>query len=90
LLLDLGMPKLDGFGVVAKIRENPEFNDLPVLAVTAYAMRGDKEQVLEAGFNGYLSKPVSSTLLGTELDRLLTKPETRGVSASRNRAAGGE
>src|SRR5580658_756777 len=67
LLLDLGMPKLDGFGVVRKVRENPRLVDLPVLAVTAYAMRGDREEVLKAGFNGYLSKPINATALAEEM-----------------------
>ena len=71
LLLDLGMPKLDGFGVVRKLRENPQLAALPVMAVTAYAMRGDREKVLEAGFDGYLSKPINAVLLAEELERLL-------------------
>jgi two-component system cell cycle response regulator DivK len=71
LLLDLGMPKLDGFGVVRKLRENPQLAALPVMAVTAYAMREDREKVLEAGFDGYLSKPINAVLLAEELERLL-------------------
>jgi two-component system cell cycle response regulator DivK len=71
LLLDLNMPNLDGFGVVRKVRENPRLSDLPVLAVTAYAMRGDREKVLNAGFDGYLSKPISAVSLAEELERLL-------------------
>jgi CheY-like chemotaxis protein len=73
LLLDLGMPKLDGFGVVQKIRDNPRLVDLPVLAVTAYAMRGDREQVLNAGFDGYLSKPIDAAALATEIERLIDR-----------------
>jgi CheY-like chemotaxis protein len=71
LLLDLGMPKLDGFGVVRHIRASPGLASLPVLAVTAYAMRGDKEEVLKAGFDGYLSKPINATALAEEMGRLL-------------------
>ena len=47
LLLDIGMPVLDGFAVVRKIRENPRLATLPVLAVTAYAMQGDREKITE-------------------------------------------
>jgi CheY-like chemotaxis protein len=47
LLLDLGMPVLDGYRTVQKIRENPRWTTLPVLAVTAYAMQGDKERIQE-------------------------------------------
>ena len=70
LLLDLGMPVLDGYGTVRKIRENPEFAELPVLAVTAYAMQGDKERILSCGFDGYLSKPINPMLLFEELERM--------------------
>jgi CheY-like chemotaxis protein len=71
LLLDIGMPISDGFAVVRRIRENPRLADLPVLAVTAYAMQGDREKILNSGFDGYLSKPVNWTVLEEELDRLL-------------------
>jgi CheY-like chemotaxis protein len=73
LLLDIGMPVLDGFAVVRKIRENPRLATLPLLAVTAYAMQGDREKILNSGFNGYLSKPVNARSLTEELDRLLGK-----------------
>jgi CheY-like chemotaxis protein len=74
LLLDIGMPVLDGFAVVRKIRENPRFATLPIIAVTAYAMQGDREKIMNSGFNGYLSKPVNSTALAQELERLLARP----------------
>ncbi len=73
LLLDIGMPVLDGFGVIRRIRENPSLAPLPVVAVTAYAMRGDREKILASGFDGYLSKPLNPSSLTEELDRLLTK-----------------
>jgi two-component system cell cycle response regulator DivK len=82
LLLDLGMPRLDGFGVIRKIREDPELVDLPVMAVTAYAMRGDREKVLDAGFDAYLSKPISAALLAGELDRLLDRPVSRHTAST--------
>ena len=73
LLLDLGMPVLDGFATVGKIRENPRLAELPVLAVTAYAMRGDRERILSSGFDGYLAKPIHPDALSAELNRLLSK-----------------
>ena len=81
LLLDIGMPLLDGFAVVRKLRENPRFTSLPVVAVTAYAMQGDREKIMNSGFDGYLSKPVNSSSLVQELDRLLTHPNARGVAS---------
>ena len=80
LLLDIGMPLLDGFAVVRKLRDNPRFTSLPVVAVTAYAMQGDREKIMNSGFDGYLSKPVNSSSLVQELDRLLTHPDARGVA----------
>ena len=71
LLLDLNMPVLDGFGTLKRIRQDPRLASLPVLAVTAYAMRGDREKILSSGFDGYLSKPITSAELERELDRLL-------------------
>ena len=80
VLLDIGMPVLDGFAVIRKIRENPSLATLPVLAVTAYAMRGDRESVMNAGFDGYLSKPINTRALGNEIERLLRRPEDRAAS----------
>jgi CheY-like chemotaxis protein len=70
LILDIGMPVLDGFGVIAKVRADPRLKSLPVLAATAYAMRGDRDKVLQAGFDGYVSKPIDSRALTQEIDRL--------------------
>jgi CheY-like chemotaxis protein len=84
LLLDIGMPLLDGFAVVRKLRENPRFSSLPVVAVTAYAMQGDREKIMNSGFDGYLSKPVNSTSLVQELDRLLAHPNKQSAPPTRN------
>jgi CheY-like chemotaxis protein len=70
LLLDLNMPVLDGFATLERIRQDPGLAALPVLAVTAYAMRGDRERILNSGLSGYLSKPIHSGELETELRRL--------------------
>ncbi len=79
LLLDIGMPILDGFGVIRKIRDNPRLAPLPVVAVTAYAMRGDREKILASGFDGYLSKPLNSSTLTAELDRLMNGARGSGA-----------
>jgi two-component system, cell cycle response regulator DivK len=81
VLLDIGMPLLDGFGVIRKIRENPRFASMPVVAVTAYAMRGDREKILSSNFDGYLSKPVDARSLAQELDRFLRQQGEQQVSA---------
>lgn len=84
LLLDIGMPVLDGFAVARKIRENPELATLPVLAITAYAMQGDREKILHAGFDGYLSKPIDARVLDDELERLLCKRNGQNTSLNQS------
>jgi CheY-like chemotaxis protein len=88
LLLDLNMPVLDGFGAIERIRKDPGFSGLPVLAVTAYAMRGDREKILSAGFDGYLSKPIDPIFLQQELQRLLMKETHKHVPGAKVDAAG--
>ena len=80
VLLDIGMPLLDGFGVIRKIRENPRFASMPVVALTAYAMQGDREKILSAKFDGYLSKPIDARSLVQELDRVLSQQGDQEVS----------
>lgn len=71
VLLDIQMPELDGFMVVRWLRRDPRFAALPVLAVTAYSMRGDKERAIEAGFTGYVTKPVDARSLRQQIVQLL-------------------
>lgn len=71
ILLDLQMPGLDGYGVLAALRNEPRFEHLPVLALTASAMRGDREKIMEAGFTDYLAKPAGPELLRETVARLL-------------------
>lgn len=70
-LLDLDMPVLEGFATLKQIRQDPSLFSLPVMAVTASAMRGNREKALEAGFDSYLSKPIDSNILYQELNRIL-------------------
>jgi len=87
LLLDLSMPVMDGFATLRKIREDSALASLPVLAVTAYAMRGDQEKAMDAGFDGYLSKPISSSALDAELEQLRKKRDAAGHSGKSTKAA---
>jgi two-component system cell cycle response regulator DivK len=70
-LLDLQMPKVDGFGVVAQLRKDPRFASTPIVALTASAMHGDRERALAAGFSSYIAKPVDLATLRSELRRLI-------------------
>ena len=59
VLMDLQLPGIDGMEALRRLRENPRTADIPVVAVTAQAMKQDRERVLRAGFNGYVEKPIS-------------------------------
>lgn len=69
ILLDINMPKMNGYAVLSRLRQNRKFCEVPVLAVTAYAMKEDQQKVLDAGFNGYLPKPIDAARLLDELRR---------------------
>ena len=66
ILLDIQLPGMDGYAVAKALRKNPAILDIPIIAVTSYAMTGDRERALEAGCDDYDTKPV-------ELPRLLEK-----------------
>jgi CheY-like chemotaxis protein len=74
VLLDIQMPLLDGFGVIAKIRGDPRSATLPVVAISAYAMRDDKHRIGNAGFDASLSKPLDLGTLRTLLQREFGEP----------------
>jgi CheY-like chemotaxis protein len=59
VLMDIQMPELDGISAARLIRQQARWNSLPIVAMTAHALNGDREKCLEAGMNGYLSKPVA-------------------------------
>jgi two-component system, cell cycle response regulator DivK len=74
LIVDLQMPALDGLGVLAELRRDARFADVPIVALTASAMQGDRERALEAGFTEYITKPVNLRFLREELTRILGTP----------------
>jgi CheY-like chemotaxis protein len=71
ILLDISLPVMDGFAVIAALREDEALKHIPVIALTARAMKGDREEILSRGFDGYLSKPVDGDLLEETIRRAL-------------------
>ena len=71
VLLDMMLPDIDGYEALKIIRADKAFSSMPVLAVTAQAMAGDREKCLEAGADGYISKPIDVGLLLKEITALV-------------------
>lgn len=79
ILLDIMMPGMDGFQTLKNIRSLKKMDDVPVYAVTAKAMAGDKEIILKNGFNDYIPKPVNSTIISTKISQLFLKTKSSSV-----------
>jgi two-component system cell cycle response regulator DivK len=73
ILMDINMPEMDGYTLTAKIRAMPGLGRVPILAVTANVMRGDKEKTLEAGCDGYIQKPLDIDQLTREIEKFLKR-----------------
>jgi two-component system chemotaxis sensor kinase CheA len=73
ILLDIMMPEMDGFQTLNNIRANNQLAGIPIYAVTAKAMIGDKEIILKHGFNDYIAKPVNSTIISNKIEQLFSK-----------------
>ena len=77
ILLDIQLPDISGFGVLATLRNEARVASVPIVAVTANAMVGDRDQALAVGFDGYFSKPIEPTSFMPAIDGFLT-PDQRG------------
>jgi len=78
---DVNLPGMDGFQVLAALKQEPALAAVPVLAVTALAMAGDREKVLAAGFDGYISKPIEPESFVAELEAFLAGTPSAAASA---------
>ncbi|WP_228895868.1 EAL domain-containing protein [Pseudoduganella aquatica] len=71
IICDVHLPKLDGYGVVAQLKQDPALRPIPALAVTALAMVGDRERLLAAGFDGYIGKPIEPDTFVAQIESFL-------------------
>ena len=74
ILMDIQMPEMDGYEAARHLRENPLLSHVPVIAVTSYAMAGDRERALNSGFQGYMEKPINPETFVAEITSFL-KPK---------------
>ena len=73
VFMDISLPGIDGLAATKMLKQNPATRGIPVLAVTAHAMKGDEERALSAGCNGYLSKPITRVALLEIIEKHLSE-----------------
>jgi two-component system, cell cycle response regulator len=71
VVCDIQLPKLDGYEVVRQLKSNPELRAIPIVAVTAFAMVGDRDRVMQAGFDGYIAKPIVPETFVSQVETFL-------------------
>jgi len=79
ILLDIQLPEMDGYAVARALKRVPGIGETPIVAVTSYAMVGDREKVLAAGAHGYLEKPIDPDTFVAEIERFLRPPRPGGA-----------
>lgn len=73
ILLDIQLPEMDGYAVAAELKKHRDLDQVPIIAVTSYAMVGDREQILAAGATGYIEKPIDPKTFVAEIIHYLPK-----------------
>jgi CheY-like chemotaxis protein len=68
ILLDMQLPLMDGYAVARALKKNPALSDVPIVAVTSYAMVGDREKAMAAGCSGYIEKPIDPETFVSQLE----------------------
>jgi two-component system cell cycle response regulator DivK len=71
ILMDINMPDMDGYTLTIQIKSNPDLMNVPVIAITANAMKGDRERTLDAGCDGYIEKPIDVDRFIDQVERFL-------------------
>lgn len=75
VLLDIQLPDIDGYEVLKRIRSSEANGDIPIIAMTSYAMTGDKERLLAVGCNGYIEKPINARQVIAQIEKVLGEDE---------------
>jgi two-component system cell cycle response regulator DivK len=73
ILVDINLPEIDGYEVTARLKQLPSLSHVPVIAITANVMKGDREKTLAAGCDGYIQKPVDIDLLPSQIEHFLKR-----------------
>ncbi|UCD56391.1 MAG: response regulator [Candidatus Hydrogenedentota bacterium] len=72
ILMDVQLPGMDGLEVTKKLKQNPKTSHIPIVALTAYAMKGDEERILRHGCTGYISKPIDTREFPKAVEKFIT------------------
>jgi len=75
ILMDIGLPGMDGLTLARKLKADPATGHIPIVAMTAFAMKGDAQKVFDAGCDGYISKPIDTRTFASQVSRCLVKEE---------------
>jgi CheY-like chemotaxis protein len=73
IIMDIGLPVMDGLSAVEILKKDEKTREIPILALTSYAMKGDREKIIEAGCEGYLAKPIDTRKFADEVKAILKK-----------------
>jgi CheY-like chemotaxis protein len=86
ILMDIQLPGHDGLYVTRQLKADPTTADIPIVALTAHAMAGDREQALAVGCAGYLSKPIDTRMFGAQIRQFLATASSPSISSRRDEA----
>ena len=71
ILMDINLPEIDGYTLTARMKENPNISHVPIIALTANVMKGDRERILDSGCDGYIQKPIDVDALPVQIRSFL-------------------
>ncbi|HAH47093.1 response regulator [Gimesia sp.] len=78
ILLDIQLPEMDGYSVMRHLKQHPQLKSIPIVAVTSYAMPGDRQKCLDAGAEGYIEKPIDPSSFVFEVEQFLEASDKGG------------